>query len=305
MKQKYITTIRGLLGQSATAIDGAAKALPADLLQRNTGTAIATDRASLVTAVSDHETGKSTLAQRRAVLHSVTLTVRGFVKTTRELLKPYLGDKPSTAWDIVGFKRGTLQIPVSAEPLLVILERMQAYLTANAETQNTELSITPERASGLVTSLRAAKSEFTAQRGTVKGLLQARNIAQTNLRKRMRGLIDELDQVLDPLDGRWLTFGLNMPGAKQIPTVPQNVSAVLIGETAASVKWEASARAEYYRVWKKVGEGDAEFVTVGNPADLDFTMEELPRNSTIEIAVSAVNNGGESSRSQSIQIVTH
>jgi hypothetical protein len=107
------------------------------------------------------------------------------------------------------------------------------------------------------------------------------------------------------LDLRWLTFGLKMPGADSIPEVPANILAVLTGPTALSIKWDAAARADYYRVWKKVVGVDEELVPVASPADLDLTMEALPNNATIEIAVSALNNGGESLRSAVVTVQTH
>ena len=71
-----------------------------------------------------------------------------------------------------------------------------------------------------------------------------------------------------------------------------------------AVKWDQSARAGHYRVWKKVVGVDENFISVGSPSDLDFTIENLPAGKTIQIAVSAVNNGGESLKSEVVTIVT-
>ena len=59
------------------------------------------------------------------------------------------------------------------------------------------------------------------------------------------------------------------------------------------------------RVWKKVRGVDAAAVAVGSPADLDFTIENLPTGAVIEITITAVNNGGESPVSEVITITTH
>ena len=50
---------------------------------------------------------------------------------------------------------------------------------------------------------------------------------------------------------------------------------------------------------------DAEFVLVDTRADLDFTLEGLPRNATIQVALSAANSGGESAKSAVVTVVTH
>ncbi len=72
-----------------------------------------------------------------------------------------------------------------------------------------------------------------------------------------------------------------------------------------ALKWDAAARADYYRVFKKVLGVDEDFVAVGSPADLDFTIENLPANATVEIQISAVNTGGESQRTASVTIAMH
>ena len=57
-------------------------------------------------------------------------------------------------------------------------------------------------------------------------------------------------------------------------------------------------------MWKKVNAVDEAIVAVGSPADLDFAIEGLPANSTIQFAVSAMNNGGESVLSPVVTVVT-
>ena len=71
------------------------------------------------------------------------------------------------------------------------------------------------------------------------------------------------------------------------------------------VKWSAAARAEHYRVWIKVNGVDQELRAVGNSTDVGLLLEGLPANSTIQVGVSAVNNGGESAISGVVTLVTH
>ncbi|MFN7140463.1 MAG: fibronectin type III domain-containing protein, partial [Limisphaerales bacterium] len=92
------------------------------------------------------------------------------------------------------------------------------------------------------------------------------------------------------------------PGARSTPPAPENVSTTLVGHDAVAVKWEPAPRARHYRVWKKVSGVDEEFVPVGSPADRDFTLENLPSESVVEIAVTAVNRGGESRKSAVITV---
>ena len=303
MKQKRIETITAALSQAAKAISGAAE-VGGGVLVKNTGALITADRTALKDAVDAFEAGKAALRTRRGVVVSVTSSIRDFVTLTRDVLKKRLGKQYSTAWETLGFQ-GSLEVPTDLDELSFILSRLHTYLTDDESARNEGLEITPERCEALLASLDAAVRSYNAQDGALTQLLQDRDEAFEALRKRLSGLTAELKQTLQPLDGRWKTFGLNMPGAKNIPGIPENVIATLIGETAVAVKWNRAPRADYYRVWKRVVGSEAELVSVGSPADLDFTMEGLPRNSTIEIAISAVNNGGESLKSSVVSITTH
>ncbi|MFN7139035.1 MAG: fibronectin type III domain-containing protein [Limisphaerales bacterium] len=82
------------------------------------------------------------------------------------------------------------------------------------------------------------------------------------------------------------------------------MSATIIGENAVAIKWSAAPRAEHYRVWKNVEGTDAEPVPVGSPADLDFTIENLPADTDVHVFVSAVNNSGESRLSEAVLVNT-
>jgi hypothetical protein len=275
-------------------------------LLHNTQVAINGDINAYLQARDAFNAGKVTLNGKRATVRSVTLTGRGFLKLARNVLTVRLGDKHSEAWNATGFV-GSLALPRSAAAVQVCLQAVQRYLAANQDlqVQAGDVNVSSARAESLFDNLTTARAEVSAQVTTVGNLLDTRNAAVEQLRDRLRWLAEELGRLIGPLDRRWKTFGLNMPGADNVPGVPQNVLAVLIGPTAVSVKWEAAARAEHYRVWKKVIGVDEEFVHVGSPADLDFTMEALPNNATIAIAVSAVNNGGETALSTVVTVQTH
>jgi hypothetical protein len=95
---------------------------------------------------------------------------------------------------------------------------------------------------------------------------------------------------------------LNWPGADEVPEVPKNISATLIGPNAAEVSWTVSPRTEYHHVWKKVADVDDDFILIGSPSDPDFMLEELSTQAQILIAVSALNSGGESRLSEPVTI---
>lgn len=302
MKQDITYKIPGLISLGTTAIHGA-RLFPSAGLKQNTDDALLADQLRLIQTRADHEEGKLKAANCRELLVSLTLDSRVFVMVTRDIMKLRFGTQYSRLWEALGFS-GSLETPRNPNELFAIIISIKSFFESHPDAQNLELNLTATHAHALATALMAAINGVIVQETAVKRLLNLRDSAATQMRKRLTGLVAELTQLIDPLDERWLTFGFNMPGAKQTPDAPENVAAIVVNETAAMIEFPASPRAEYYRVYQRVVGVDAEPIAVGSPADLDFTLEDLPRASSIEISVSAVNDGGESARSEAVTIVT-
>lgn len=304
MQQKQIRTIGDLIGSAGT-IKAAALAKGAGIpLLHNTAVDIGADADALTTACTTHDAGKVVLANTRAALAAVIFTVRAFLMLGRDILKPVLGNEYSQAFDVLGLV-GSIAIPRTAEELRVVLLKFKAFFTTHPDLEDESRNITAAQCQALYDQLVAAESAVNLQEDEVDTLVNTRDLALETMRTRIRSLMAELSTCLSPLDPRWLAFGFNKPGATETPDIVQGILATLIGPTTAAVKWAASARADYYRIWFKVHGSEADYVAVGSPADLDFTIENLPAGSTLDIVVTAVNNGGESPVSEVITITTH
>jgi hypothetical protein len=183
--------------------------------------------------------------------------------------------------------------------------RLAAYFTSHPEQEKEDLNVTAADYTLLSTDLAAAQAAFLAQKATLAAAIKSRDEKANEIRDILSALIKALGIPLDPMDDRYLAFGFNRPGQLSTPPMPLNVVATLVGQNAIAVKWAKTARAQYYRIWKKVVGVDEELIAVGTPGDLDFTIEGLPANKTVEIAVSAVNNGGESVKTEIISVLTN
>ncbi|MDB6028796.1 MAG: hypothetical protein JWM68_5019 [Verrucomicrobiales bacterium] len=304
MKQKQIRTIGELLG-SAGVIKTAAIAKGAGIpLLHNSACNIGMDADALSTACTNHDTGKVVLATYRSVLATVVMTVRACLMLGRDILKPILGNEYSQAFDVLGLV-GSIAIPRTSTELLFVLGKFKAYFTVHPEQEDESRNITAAQFQLLYDQLVAAEANVNLQNDVVDALADVRDQAAETMRERIRSLMAELTSCLTPLDSRWLSFGFSKPGATETPGIVEGLIAVLIGPGTSALKWKASARAEYYRVWIRVIGLNAEPVAVGSPADIDFNLENLPANATVEISVSAVNNGGETALSEPVTIVTH
>jgi hypothetical protein len=302
MKQKAVTTVEGLLEQSLKAVNGATQ-VGGGLLETNTAVRLTADRTGFVTSLDNYKVGQNTLRTNQAVLRSVTATARGFERTLRDLLQSRLGTRYSAAWDLVGFKTHSLRIPEASGKVAVLLEGMKTYLTTHEDVRVTELDMTPERATGLFTTLQEALTAVDTQRGTVKALRQTRDNAEVQLRKRLRALTAELMLKLGPLDERWMAFGFNMPGAEKTPDVPEHVTARSLVAGEIEVQCDAAPRAKHYRVFTRVvGGASQDFAAVGSPTDPNLTLTGQTSGTQMEVCMSAVNNGGESAKSQVVTV---
>ena len=272
-------------------------------LLQNTQANINADIDALTDSIMAYGLSKTELSNRRDTVNAKVDNSRMFLTLSRDNIKPYLGSEYNQSWDITGLV-GSLSIPYPATEVAQLLLSFKGVFTANPAWEIESKDITAARAQELLTDLEAAFNGVNNQLTIVGNLLETRDQKAQKLRKRLAELVMELGMRMDGLDNRWLSFGFNKPDADETPEAPLNVSAVLVGPTAVAVKWNASARAEYYRVFKKVHNVDNDYVAAGSPADLDFTLENLPAATVIEIVITAVNNGGESAVSEKVTITT-
>ena len=303
MKNVKPTKVSDLLTSCQDLAIGAGQVGDAIGIKQNTQTAIQAAIAALQNDRESYEAAKVVLDQRRQVVFITTKAARQALTIAREILKLTKGNQHSPAWDVTGFTR-SLEIPTSPADVQDRLQIMHGFFVANPTMENAPLDVTATRFQTLFNDMSTARGAVHTQEMTVESLLAVRNATAQALGARWRSTVNELGFLLTPLDARWSAFGLNKPGAKHIPDVPGEVTAVLVGPGAASVKWVAAPRAEHYRVWRKVNGVDQDLIAVGSPTDANFTIEGLPANSTILIGISAVNNGGESQVSQLVTIVT-
>jgi hypothetical protein len=143
-----------------------------------------------------------------------------------------------------------------------------------------------------------------AQLTTVGQQRVLRDVARRALERRQRGLIDELSQLLEDDDPRWLSFGLNPPGADETTAPPDNVSAVP-GLTPGSVfvDFDDVPNADHYRLFKLVVGVDPDFLPAATVTESEGTITGLPTGPTIRIRVTAVNGSLESQPSAAFEII--
>jgi hypothetical protein len=303
MKQNIPQNETGLLSRSATAINGANQHTVTIPLVYNNGAALAARRTAAINSRDARDAGLQEFRTAQTQHEQKAAEVRTFSMLTRDLLRPSYGYKYSQAWAGTGFTN-KLVIPSSLTKLETLVESLAGFLTDNPGKESSSSGVTAVIAEGLHTDLSTLRHAVQGKETALRTRTQEKRAKFADLRQTLTAQARELKELIPADDLRWKDYGLNIPAIKERPATPTNITVVLIGPNALSVKWDRSARAEYYRVWMRIIGVGTEFAVAGTPADLDMILESLPSNATVELALSALNNGGESARSEVIAVQT-
>jgi len=227
------------------------------------------------------------------------------VKAALALTKRQLGGDSSA--DAAVWRGGSQEIPYSIPDRLALLGRAADFLRDNPDYEVTTPKITFTQA-----ALRGAVSALEDARGVLNGKVAARvdakaarAAADSALRSRMSGLVQELGQpgLLDEDDDRWYAFGLVPPAGVERPGIaPDDLVLRKAGPGVVIAGWSATPRAHRYRVFAKVEGRDVDFRQIDVDDDLGHTFEGLPTTGTLSVYIVATNPAGDSPASETAEI---
>ena len=228
---------------------------------------------------------------------------KAYLGAARKILALKLGEQWSDLWLPTGFPNLSTAVPATSEERQSLLFALKDYFTANPANEVAALNVTAAQAGLLANALSTARSAVNDGINLSGQKKNTRDAAVTQLRKRLRGLVNELGQLLHDDDPRWNAFGFNPPAAPNTPDVPDAPILTAGAPGTVLADWPDARRADHYRVWKQIVGVDADFIAAGSPTDSDLTLTGLAHGATIKICVSAVNAAGESQKSDPAQIV--
>lgn len=272
-------------------------------VKQNTEAAFRADLTAAITAQTNH-----VAAQTAKVALSTAVTVadsngKAFISTARNVLATYLGNGYSQAWDATGFPDQSTAVPGTQAKRQALLQALQNYFTANPAQENPPLNITAARAGQLFTALSDARSAANDGNTDAGQKKNTRDAAEKTLRNRMSGLVGELGQLLDANDPLWLAFGLNQPGATNLPDVADSLILTVGGTGTVLADWSDASRATRYRVFKQVVGVDAAMVSAATVTDSDYTFTGLPSGKTLKVEIISANDAGQAQPSTTAEIV--
>ena len=281
----------------ASECKAGATALGASIpLVLNTGSIISSDRANLVQSQVVYRGSLSGLPELRLNLKQARQEGRAFATKTRNWLEYSLGSTHSLRWSDVGFDNNSLRIPRDDAGLVALLERMYLYLQANASQANPDpkVNVTAVRGQAAWAALDGVINAMNTKEEQIATKKDARDQAADGLRRRLRGLVNELGQHLADTDQRWRRFGLNLPAAPNVPAVPRDVKVNTDTPGEFHITCARSANATSYRFFTLRPGVDEEPVFAGNSPAPMFDLHDLRPGDEYQVLVTAVNAGAES-----------
>jgi hypothetical protein len=265
-------------------------------------------RADLDAAVTAQENYQDALSAKTGFSTAVTVADsngKAFISSARRVLASNLGETWSQAWVATGFSDHSTAVPVTQFKRQALLLSLKNFFAANPgyEVNTPKLVVTSAQAGVLFTALstaRVAAADGNTDAGKKKVLREA---AEQALRNRLSGLIAELGHLLDDTDPLWLAFGLNEPGATNLPDSVDGL--VLTAGAAGTVlaHWSNASRATRYRVYKQVEDVDPIPVNLTTVSDSDATLTGQPSGKTLKLYIIAANDAGQAAPSETGTIV--
>lgn len=297
------TSLNALTALAEDAADGANTHEVAVGLKQNKEADIRFDLTDLLPKIATHAAAVGAKPALSAAVRTADSNGKAFIATARDVLAPSLGGQWSQAWEPTGFPNQSLGVPRTQPERQSLLAALRDYFTANPTQENAPLSITAALGGTRFTALSNARSGFNQGVTLIGQTKVIRDVAVTKLTKRLRGLIDELTQLLANDDPRWYAFGFNPPAAPETPDQVEGLVATPGTAGNAFADWDDTPRALRYHVEIQIVGVDANFRRVATVTESDATITGLPSGSTVRVRIIAVNDAGNGLPSDVLEVV--
>jgi len=182
-------------------------------------------RKALAKARTRDEDFQSHLADRTTVLTPALKAVdqegREFIGKSIKVLRVHLGERWNQSWSEAGFLDGKSAIPSRLDRREALLQSLATYFTSHPQFENKDFTVTAARAQELFDAMGKAQRAIQDSESKQVELRVARDKAVNTLRKRMRGVITDLNAVLNVDSPLWKAFGVNPPTVRPKTVKPK------------------------------------------------------------------------------------
>lgn len=237
------------------------------------------------------------VAAKSAALLAADGAGQEVLKGCRLRLAKLFGHSYSADWQAAGWPAGTTAVPGTQAGRFSLLASLKAYFTAVPASESADMEATAATCTTAHTAISNARAELNAATLDLETARTNEKAALRTLRKRVRGLIDELGTLLADDDTRYTAFGLNVPANPAAPEAVASLTVVAQGGGKVHLSWPYSARMAGTRLQRKVVGEDDDFVSAGTADGLEKTLSGFTAGQQIVFRVIAYNDGGDAAPS--------
>lgn len=217
-----------------------------------------------------------------------------------------LGQFWSPAWEATGFPDQSTAVPEQQDKRLSLLDSLVSYFTNNPAKESADLGATAAACTAAFTLLSDAREDHGNAKTNRGTKLALRDAAFKSLRKRIRGLIEELSTLIADDDPRWEDFGLTIPANPSAPEGIASLTAEATGGGKIHVEWAYATRMTGTRLLTKRTTGatlDDDFINAGTADGLEKTLPGFTPGVTVQVKAVPYNEGGDGPASPVASVV--
>ena len=261
-------------------------------IKQNTETVIRASIASLAAAELQVGLKKKAVSDAYDALKAADDAGEAVIVAAKLRLQKVLGQRWSAAWEPTGFPNQSTAVPNKQDERFTLLDSLKEYFTAVPANESVDMGATAAICLAAWTALSNARQAVANAESAQTTAFSNRTKAENALRKRVRGLINELGDLIGEDDPRWEDFGLNIPAN---PSAPQSVASLTLAPASANrleVSWPYAVRAIRYIIEIFIVGVDTEWRTGGNSKDLAVILKGFAAGQTVKVRVVAAIDGG-------------
>ena len=194
-------------------------------------------------------------------------------------------------------------MPNTQDKRFTLLDALKNYFTAVPASENAGMGATAALCEAAWTALSNARQTVSNCEAAQTTAFEARATATDALRKRVRGLINELETLIAVDDPRWEAFGLNIPANPSAPEPVASATAAALGNGRIELSYSYATRATRYKVESWVIGVDTEWQNKASAKDLEVILKGYTVGQQVKLRVVATNDGGDANPSPEATVV--
>lgn len=254
-----------------------------------------------ITALSNAETQagfkKTELAAAYAALDTADTEGGTCINNCKLRLRQVLGERWNPSWEPTGFPDQSTAVPNTQDKRFTLLDALKNYFTAMPAHENAGMGATAALCTAAWTALSNARQTVAACEAAQTAAFEARAAATDALRRRVRGLISELETLIATDDARWEAFGLNIPAHPAAPEPVSSLTAAPLGSGRIELSYAYAVRALRFKVESWILGTDTEWQSKASAKDLEVILKGYTAGQQVKLRVIAANDGGDAAPS--------